>query len=140
YLRIEISGRIDRSPAGSNQVSRMQHGGREFLQQVSLDRRLAAAIIAERRAGSILGCGYLHTVTVHPDCSAMEKMPDAPPQATNKLARAIDRVTGQVDHDVGVEPGDPLAEAPLRLLGRTVEAHVGDPLPCIVLPVVFAEA
>src|SRR5207237_4710655 len=38
------------------------------------------------------------------------------------------------------EPGDPLAEAPLRLLGRAVELHVGDPLPCIVLPVWLAES
>src|SRR5688572_2918539 len=53
HLRIEIPSRVDRRPAGSDEVTRMKHGCWQapsgcLIEQVPFDDGLAAAVVAER--------------------------------------------------------------------------------------------
>src|ERR1051326_2586764 len=69
HLRIEIAGWIERGPARSDEMARVQHGCRErrvasLIQKEMLDGRFTAAVIAEGFARRVLCRGNLDAVTM----------------------------------------------------------------------------
>ncbi len=102
-LRIKVRSRVERHPSRPHKMPRMQNGDRKAIlrvlsQQVFLDSRLASSIIADRSARSVLGYRNLDPHPVHPNGAAMQKLLHAPAKRFNQLPRAVQGVTGEVDH------------------------------------------
>lgn len=74
-------------------------------------------------------------MTVHPDCAAMQKVTHPPPQRLPQLSRAPGQITRDVNDDLRIEPGNPLAEIPGRLLRSTVHIDTANALPRRIRPI-----
>ncbi len=137
HLRIEIAGGIQWTPAGTHKMTGMQRRRREpgiacYLQKVRLNRSLAAAIIAEGLSRRIFPRRHLHTITVYPDGSAVEKVLYPSAQSVHQLAGAFHRVTGQIDHHLAAKLRDPFPKPSRRFLGRAIKLDWNDLLPRLV--------
>ena len=102
-LRIKVRSGVERRPPRSHEMPRMQDGGRKAIfrvtcQQVFLDSRLASSILADRPARSVFGYRNLDPHPVHPDGAAVQKLFHTPTQRVDQLPRAVQGVTGQIDH------------------------------------------
>jgi hypothetical protein len=68
----------------------------------------------------------------------VQEVLDASAQGVDKVARAFERVAGQIDYDFGIEGGDFASEGSLRFFGRAIQFGEFDPLPGFVLDVWLA--
>src|SRR3954451_25019953 len=83
HLRMKMPRRIQRHPARTHQMTRMQNRGRKtmtacFRQEIGLNGRFLASIVAEGFPRLLFRGGYLATRAMHPDGAAMKKVADLP--------------------------------------------------------------
>ena len=110
-LRIEMPGRVERRPAGPDDMPGMDDRCREtvparFVDQERLDRCLLHPVFAERPPRLHFGGGHLDAWAMHPDRSAGKEMLHVPMQGLDQLPCAVRREADHVDHDVRFQRAD----------------------------------
>src|SRR5262245_25034269 len=108
---VEMSGGVERMPAGPDQVAGMGDGGGKsvlscFAEKISLDLGLADAIGAERRPALALRRRGGDARSVDPDRAGMEEMLDGAAELRNQLLGALPREADHVDDDLGLKIAD----------------------------------
>lgn len=96
-LQVEIAGRIERRPAGTNNMAGMDDGCRKsaqpcLLQQIGFDRRLLRAVLAEGKFRRLFQCRHGCRLAVRPDRAGMQEMTDMAVSrfnAFNRLRREL---------------------------------------------------
>ena len=98
-------------------------------QQQRLDRRLAGAVLAVRGARLVLGHRHARGRAVDPDRPAVQQQRPRRAQRVDELPRRLGREADHVDHHVGAERRDPLAERSRGVLGVAVDGDALDRAP-----------
>ncbi len=136
-LRIDVAGRIDRSPSRPDDMPRVQNGGGKasgarLFQQVGLDGRFLAAVVAKGLARLLFAGRNLHAWTVDPDGTAMQEVLHAAAQCVHQLRRTRRSEASEIDYDFGRKLRDAVPESTARLRIHAVQQNGLDALPRLV--------
>ena len=79
HVDVEVAGRVDRRPAGADDVPRVQHGARQrpaasFAREAVFDGRLLRPVLAEGPAHGVLCDRHRRAGPVHPDRAAVQQV------------------------------------------------------------------
>ena len=89
YVASQVASRIDRIPPRTCDVSRVEDrrgkSGLCFTEQEPLDFRLANSIITERLTRFILVVWPAVRVAVHPECTAVNEVSNAPAERVDEM-------------------------------------------------------
>ena len=129
-----MAGRIERTPAGADDMAGMNDGRREAaaaggIEQEGLDRGLLDAVLAERTARGGLGGGDGDGMAVDPDRAAVEEVGDTAAERVDEMLGARQREADHVDDDVRAEVADLRAERAGDLGRVAVDDHGLDRIP-----------
>lgn len=112
---VEVSGRVERSPARTDDVPGMENRRSNYfparrLEQPFFDRRLLYSVVAKRLARLRLGGRDDAAVSVDPDGSAVQEQGIAFLERLNQMPRALLREADQIDDDVRAQGGNAVSE------------------------------
>jgi hypothetical protein len=129
---VEVAGGGDDRPAGPGDVAGVQHDARDaaaarLVVEQLLDRGLADAVVAHRRARFVLRDRHAVNGPVDPDRAAVQEQRADRPQRLDEPTRGLGREAHEVDDDVGLHRRDPGAERAGRVLGIPVDDDPVDP-------------
>ena len=132
--RVEVAFRVERVPAGADDVTGVQRGGGEakpsrLVHEILGDGELLDAVFAKGMARLVLGGGDLDAGAVGPDGPAMQEHLHLAAECLDQLLRARQREADHVDHDVGLEVANLRAERAVGFGGRAVDGDGADGVP-----------
>lgn len=70
----------------------------------------------------------------------MQKLLNTSPQSFDELLRAVELIAGQINDNVGLEPGDELSETAAIFLSGSIDACICNRIPSRMLPIGPLEA
>ena len=121
YHRVEVSGRVKRRPARTDDVPGMEnrrsnHSPARRLEQPLFDRRFSDSVIAKRLARLRLDGGDDGAVAVDPGRSTMHEQRIAFLERANQVLRTVECEANQIDDDIRSEGCDAISECAGGLL------------------------
>ena len=139
HVEVDVAGGIDGCPTRTDDVPRMQHGGRQtatprFVEEVSLDGRLVDAVVVNGPARLLFGDRHFRAGAVNPDRAAMQKVLylSPLPESLDQLAGAFRCEANQIDDRLWIEPEDLRSEAAACFLGLPIEDDGAHELPAAI--------
>ena len=117
YLGIKMAGWIQRFPAWSDNMPRVQNRGGKcpqtgFPQQIFFDGGFSDPIVTKGLSRRFFGGRNLGTGSMDPDCATMKKMLNLATKSLHQMVRTFEGEADQIDHDIRPQVTDLLSEIP----------------------------